>query len=112
MDHLVAHDGAHLPVIATWDVEPPAARAHRAPIPDAAPEFPLEARLVKLRLRLHELWEQRRDAQRQEDLAQEKKQELEEPPQTEMPDERPADEQRKALWVRRGHFRLIVGNGG
>ena len=107
-DHLVAHDSAHVAVIAAWDFEPPV----RAPVPDAPPG--LEQRLVQLRVRFYELREQRRQAELQEDLARQKKQELEEPPETDTPDERPADKQRKqkALWVRRGHFRLIVGNGG
>ena len=103
-DHLVAHDSAHVAVIAAWDFEPPV----RAPVPDAPPG--LEQRLVQLRVRFSELREQRRQAELQEDLAQQ----LEEPPERDTPDERPADKQRKqkALWVRRGHFRLIVSNGG
>lgn len=111
-EQLVAHDSAHVAVIAAWDLEPPDARAPRAPVPDA-PQGIMQ-RMVTLRLRLHQVAERRRQAEEEADLAWQKKQELEEPPETETEDERPADEQRKqeALWVRRGHFRLIVGNGG
>lgn len=106
---LVAHDSAHVAVIAAWDLEPPDARA---PVPDAPPE--IIQRLATLRARLLQVFELRRQAEEESDLASQKKQELEEPPETETKEERPADEQMKqeALWVRRRHFRLIVGNGG